>query len=70
MERDSEKISNFDSDKEELHVENEENMLEYNQNEFQFEKIYKKLIYIHLLQKEFQCEKCGKIMVMVNDNST
>ena len=70
MERDSEIVNNFDSDEEELQEENEENMLEYNQNEFQFEKIYKKLIDIHLLQKEFQCAKCGKIMVMVNDNST
>ena len=70
MERDSEIVNNFNSDEEQLQEENEENMLEYNENEFQFENIYKKLIDIHLLQKEFQCEKCGKIMVMVNDNST
>ena len=70
MESNSEIVNNFDSDQEEHHEENEENILEYNQNEFQFEKIYKKLIDIHLLQKEFQCAKCGKIMVMVNDNST
>ena len=66
MERDGEIVNNFDSDEEELQEENEENMLEYNQNEFQFEKIYKKLIDIHLLQKEFKCDKCGKTMLMGN----
>ena len=69
MESDSEIVNNFDSDQEEHHEENEENILEYNQNEFQFEKIYQKLTDIHLLQKEFKCDKCGKTMVMVNDNS-
>ena len=54
MERESEIVNTFDSDEEELQEENEENMLEYNQNEFQFDKIYKKLIDIHLLQKEFK----------------
>ena len=70
MESDSEIVNNFDSDQEEHHEENEENILEYNQNEFQFEKIYQKLTDIHLLQKEFKCDKCGKTMVMVKDNST
>ena len=70
MESDSEIVNNFDSDQEEHHEENEENILEYNQNKFQFEKIYQKLTDIHLLQKEFKCDKCGKTMVMVNDNST
>ena len=50
MESESEIVNNFDSDEEEHQEENEENILEYNQNEFQFEKIYKKLIDIHLLQ--------------------
>ena len=29
-------VNNFDSDEDELQKENEENMLEYNQNEFKF----------------------------------
>ena len=36
MESNSEIVNNFDSDQEEHHEENEENILEYNQNEFQF----------------------------------
>ena len=50
MESESEIVNNFDSDEKEHQEENEEKILEYNQNEFQFEKIYKKLIDIHLLQ--------------------
>ena len=41
MESDTEIVNNFDSDKEETKEENEENILEYNQNKFQFEKFIK-----------------------------
>ena len=70
MESNSEIVNNFDSDEEELQEENEENMSEYNQNELQFEKNYKKLSDVHLLQKEYKYKKWGKTMLMINDKST
>ena len=45
-------------------------MSEYNQNELQFEKNYKKLSDVHLLQKEYKYKKWGKTMLMINDKST
>ena len=46
-------VNNFSSDDEGHKIENNENMLDYNPNEFEFETIYNKFI----LKKDFICRK-------------
>ncbi len=62
-------VNNFSSDEEGNNEGNNENMLDYNTGEFEFEKIYNKLLQMHILKEGFKCAKCGKEIKIVNDNS-